>query len=92
MSFKHNIVGSAVDWFFVSKQSNLNKDKLIFPLCLWGQDENGKIYGLISDTLKNQAGLLGVPPINGTYKHLLELSDEDLKIIKCRFNYELNAN
>ena len=77
----------STDWFYVSKQDH---GLIIYHVAAWALTEEGIVTGLVSDPAawrmekKNlvAARLIGVPPIDGYYKHKSELNVEELAQIK----------
>lgn len=70
----------AGDWFYVTKPTQPRNETTVWPIAVWANNEDGEVFGMVSIpkiTLNGQptkSTLVSVPPVDGMYKHLRELS------------------
>ena len=74
----------AQDWFFVHESQTPNQPTA-HRVAAWALDSSGETIGLIGGvptgqgTLCESNRLVGVPPVKGSYKHLSNLNEAELR-------------
>jgi hypothetical protein len=78
-------IATATDWFLVQKQPN--GETCIWRIACWSEDPDGTVIGLFGSTTFST----GEPPhlawpakVGGTYKHLSELTPEELRAVQTK--------
>ncbi|MFS2027857.1 hypothetical protein [Massilia sp. CT11-137] len=86
-------------WHFVSKDEVSGKP-IVFPLAAWAVvDDGSAVIGLVGDVLgggprresssyNSMARLIGVPPIEGAYKHVNGMTMAELAAVKSNDSSE----
>jgi len=70
----------AGDWFYVTKPTKPQNETTVWPIAVWATSDDGEVFGMVSIpkiTLNGQPTkptLVSVPPVDGVYKHIRELS------------------
>ena len=80
----------ADDWFFVISETSNGVKMIVWRLAAWGiSSEDEEVVGLVSvvgggdnSVMKGTCHLVAIPPLEGTYKHLIELTPDELRYVQ----------